>query len=423
MERLNYFNPYQSKGAWHEDQLTRAFLVAARMVPLVLSVLLDFIREEQVARGPEMKLPSTTELLANVEILTQQTTVPQTTGRLISVVMTDETWTPEGDVMASDRGARYDGVLSFDPLWIVVIENKPSSNDIWEKQVHPNLPAVHEIEIDKKAIVLYWRKVVERLTTLVSANVLHGAERMIVDDCLQFVDEDFPYLNPYDSFGQCKTSRQLLQRRCRAVLEAAAPGRVEWQPKWGTHYILLNQPFPVKMCGLYPSKGDVVDQIELAIYPGDTMAQARAFFAYLSRHGTDRLLALKGRGWKISPNFHFGFIQRGFGHGVNTTLSLEEYIRYWAEHPIKQVSLAEQKFDEALQTFVSTGMINIDDINKVAIQLPVSAQAFNVIPGVALLFQWPLSKAIEIDQRKGMVEEFTRVANEGISVCGGSLWE
>ena len=141
MERLNYFNPYQRKSAWHEDQLTRAFLVVVRMVPLALSVLLDLIREQQIARGSELKLPSTTELLANeVEIQTQKNAVPQTTGRLVSVMMTDETWIPEGDVVASDRGARYDGILSFDPLWIIVIENKPLSHNIWEEQVHPNLP-------------------------------------------------------------------------------------------------------------------------------------------------------------------------------------------------------------------------------------------------------------------------------------------
>lgn len=165
MERLNYFNPYQSKGAWHEDQLTRAFLVAVRIVPLALSVLLDLIREQQIARASELPIPSTTELLANeIEIQTQKNSIPQTTGRLVSVMMTDETWIPERDVVASDRGARYDGIVSFEPHWIIVIENKPSSHNIWEEQVHPSLPEAHELEIDKIAVVLRWRNVVERLT-------------------------------------------------------------------------------------------------------------------------------------------------------------------------------------------------------------------------------------------------------------------
>src|ERR1019366_7923789 len=107
MERLNYFSPYQSKGAWHEDQLTRAFLVVVRMVPLALAGLLDLIRDQQVVRGSALAIPSSTELLTHdVEIETQKNSISQATGRLVSVVMTDEDWKPEHDVVASDRGAR-----------------------------------------------------------------------------------------------------------------------------------------------------------------------------------------------------------------------------------------------------------------------------------------------------------------------------
>src|SRR6266568_2646721 len=128
MERLNYFSPYQSKGAWHEDQLTRAFLVVVRMVPLALAALLDLVREQQGVQGSESRIPTSSEMLTGgVEIQTQKNSIPQATGRLVSVVMTDEEWHPEHDVVASDRGARYDGILAFDPEWLIVIENKPSS--------------------------------------------------------------------------------------------------------------------------------------------------------------------------------------------------------------------------------------------------------------------------------------------------------
>jgi len=47
MDRLNYFAPYESKLASHEDQLTRAFLVVLRYVPLAQAVFLELIRERQ----------------------------------------------------------------------------------------------------------------------------------------------------------------------------------------------------------------------------------------------------------------------------------------------------------------------------------------------------------------------------------------
>jgi hypothetical protein len=146
VDRLNYFNPYQSKGAWHEDQLTRAFLVVVKMVPLALSVFLDLVRDTQEKLKSEMRIPSMTDLLTNdLAVYTQKTELPQNTGRLVSVLMTDEHWTPENAVQRSDRGARYDGVLCFDPVWIVVIENKPYSGNIWADQVNPNLPEPNEI--------------------------------------------------------------------------------------------------------------------------------------------------------------------------------------------------------------------------------------------------------------------------------------
>ena len=41
MDRLNYFAPYESKKSWHEDQLTRAFLVVLRYVPMAQAVFLE----------------------------------------------------------------------------------------------------------------------------------------------------------------------------------------------------------------------------------------------------------------------------------------------------------------------------------------------------------------------------------------------
>lgn len=44
---LNFFYPYESKKPWHEDQLTRAFLVVLTYVPLAQSAFIEQIREAQ----------------------------------------------------------------------------------------------------------------------------------------------------------------------------------------------------------------------------------------------------------------------------------------------------------------------------------------------------------------------------------------
>ena len=81
MERVNYFHPFQSKCPWHEDQLTGAFLVVVRMVPLALATFLDLIREKQDTLGAIKKVPSLTDLLTNdFKIHTQKSSVPRVPG-------------------------------------------------------------------------------------------------------------------------------------------------------------------------------------------------------------------------------------------------------------------------------------------------------------------------------------------------------
>jgi len=46
------------------------------------------------------------------------------------------------------------------------------------------------------------------------------------------------------------------------------------------------------------------ERIELRLYPADTLEQARQFYAEPSR--VERVLALRARGWRVDPNFHFG---------------------------------------------------------------------------------------------------------------------
>ena len=57
MERLNYFAPYQSKSPHEEDQLTRAFLVVLRYIPLVRANFIDILRQLSIEAGNENRIP------------------------------------------------------------------------------------------------------------------------------------------------------------------------------------------------------------------------------------------------------------------------------------------------------------------------------------------------------------------------------
>lgn len=433
MERLNYFNPYQSKAVGHEDQLTRAFLVVLRMVPHAFCGFLDLIRDKQLLAGNRMPLPSNSDLLTqNSAIQTQCSAVPQKSGQLISVLLTDQDGKELHSVQESARGARYDGVICFEETWIIVLENKPRHQDVWLEQVNPSLPSEeHKITIDPQLIVLRWPDVINRLSSLLNVKWLGNTDRLLIEDFLDFLNEHFPYLNPYDTFGRCKASKALLEKRCEAILNSLAPGRVKWQGLWSNYYLDLHCPAaktteaPVKRRVLRPvPQGEAFD-IQLAMWPGDTMNQARAFYRHLADQGLAPFLNLREMGWELSTNFHFGFIQKGFGHGVRTTQSVDEYIRYWMDHvaSIAQIIPDSNGFARPLQTLAAQGLISDSDVSLVSAEAAkLGATNMNVIPGLELSYRWSLTDAATIDKSKGgMVEEVRKKAMEAMRTWGGDF--
>ena len=61
MNHLNYFNPYQRKKAHYEDQLTRAFMVVLKYVPLAQEAFLNAVRDKQ---SKEPFVPSITDRIS-----------------------------------------------------------------------------------------------------------------------------------------------------------------------------------------------------------------------------------------------------------------------------------------------------------------------------------------------------------------------
>jgi hypothetical protein len=334
----------------------------------------------------------------------------------------DEHWMQRSPVQASERGARYDGVLCFDPEWIIVIENKLYAETEGRQAVNISLPETHEIELDTHVVVLLWRDVVNRLTTLLDAGVLGKAERTLLDDFLEFLDTYFDYLNPYDTFGRCNESELLLEKRCKKILEAIAPGRVAWARGWSAWYMKLTPAdSPTKMCGLYPRQtGEGAWSIQLTMYPGDVMTAAREFYKYLSDSATEQFLNLQNTKWAITPNFHLGFIRTGLGHRRGL-LPIEQYLTYWRGRLIQQIFPDEQgRFQPALQPFTHDGLIGETDVEDICSQAAkLGATNLNVCPGVEVLFRWPLADAVAIDKTGGMVGEVRTRANEAIVTWGG----
>ena len=414
MNYLNYFEPYVSRNPWHEDQLTRAFLVTMRFVPLVQAAFLDLVREAQTTVKSQQIVPAFSALESPCSIHTQVSSILQEEGTLISVLMTDEHWTPQNAIEASDRGARYDGLVCYPPGWILVIENKPWSSNVWEGQLSPNLVEGSAVQIDEALAVVSWRTLIERLNLLLERRLIHGAECLIVEDFFEFVDQHFSYLNPYGSFSHCKGRRFLLEKRCVAILESIAPGKVK--RRQGGDYFIELAAGPASDAYFYPDR-DYLDtgengewNVAVNIYPGDTIKQARRFFENVR---VDEFLVLEEKGWIIEPNLHFAFMAKHLCWAKGTTVSNRDYFEYWhGEGEIGQIQRDPAGFKALFQQLQEDGMISPSDTAQLEKHFTNTArQSINICPGFRVSFSWSKSEAERIDVQR---DRFSGIARSRI---------
>ena len=394
MNHLNYFEPYKGKEPYHEDQLTRAFLVILRMIPLVQTTFIDLIRSYQILKKHNRILPALTEPLMRLDnIETQKTSITDSQGYLVSLLMTNKNWTPETVIENADRGARYDGVIYFDsdPKWILVIENKPWSENVWEEQLKPNISKDSKIEIVEDLVVIDWKKVIERLSALLQKQLVHGAEALLIEDFMSFVDKYFSYLNPFSKFSICKDDPYLIDKRCVKILKSI--GEVQDQ-----HIELGSNDLPARQIYLgIKQEQDNNWCIELKIYPGDIMPQARALYKSLD---TDALLKLTKKGWDIYPNLHFSHIQKHL-YWATTPLDLAAYINFWKRHPqmIRQRKRDSSDFRDFFQQLLRLKLIGKEDVSGLE-KCFTEKNQLRTFPGLSCIYRWHQEEALRLDDSK-----------------------
>lgn len=437
MTRLNYFEAFQSKAAWHEDQLTRAFLVLIRFVPLVHARFLALIREEQErVRCDELVSPVTLVAEKNVLIETQVAWIRHDQGRLLSVLMSDEQWTKEHRVQSSERDARYDGVLAYtdsegpssrsEPDWLILVENKPKERNVWPDQINPSyhsLPRDHRLEIEPKPIALSWYSVIRDLRGLLDRDLTGRAEKMLVEDFLDYVADHYSYLLPFDTIGECRADDFLLQKRCDKILQdcatrasytvAEAPikgGRLEVSVP-GIRYLWLE---PKKDVGGH-------QYIELSLYPGDTVTQARDF---LGRVNADKVSSLTEQNWRVWPNLHFAYMRTNL-HWGDVSLGIKEYLEFWRRNQdrIRQEPRDQDKgFLPLFEDLRMEGLLGEHEIPELQKKTTETTRAvINVCPGIKLAYRWPLDKAAELDRRGELEKQVYERASEALVTFEGNL--
>ena len=217
MNRLNYFNPYNSKSEYHEDRLTRAFLIVLRYSPAAFSFFYETVLALSVHKE---ELPLLSAYIDNqLDFETQVGSTQFETAKLLSILITDDDYAPTVKIAPVDRGAVYDGIITLGNELAMIIETKPNRGHVWQEQL---CPSMHHLGEDTMVlahpVVLKWYTIIKWMNQFINSDRYHFTEKSIVSDFLAFVDSNFGYLNPFDGFHLCKRDHGLIYKRIQNIL-------------------------------------------------------------------------------------------------------------------------------------------------------------------------------------------------------------
>lgn len=399
MNHLNYFFPYQSKEDYHEDQLTRAFMVVLKHSPLIANVFYDMCKQKYDETNSELsiKLPHLTSLVTEQwEFNTQKSNPLIETRQLVSVLLTDQSLQSKNSgVTRSDRSARYDGVITMGAELTMIIENKPSSYNIWFGQLSPSKENLSpDTEVLKTHVLIQWKNIITILTGLIKKGTL---QNILIDDFLSYIDTCYPTLNPYDKFGLCKNNQVLLERRVKNILEKITihPSTVQYHRGWA-YKIEIGLP-QIKMVGLALVIKDNNWWLELSMIAGNTVNQSRNLYRTLKDIKSFDLDGMYPR-----ADFHCAFMTKNLIWFK--TPNVHKYVDYWKQHQNEIRQYEESKIDEYLYKLNDEDIIVYNQAEQKRYDDLIYGTTVNMCPGLGLIWEIESNDAIEWDN-KGELEQ------------------
>lgn len=389
---LNFFVPYESAAAWHENQLTRALLVVLRYSPMAHQAWLGLV-------APERHLHD----LSKAEFATQRQRVLGTItegpeGEAvpgISVWLAPEAAPDIPDVEPSYRQQVLDGIVTYGNDLVVVIENKVVWGGVTKQPYQINLHG-SRIDFEKKLRSVRWQQLLGVLADLVERELVSGAERLLIGDFFDLVEEHFPRIGSYSTLARCGDQRFRVERRLDAIQGEVVGSRegkgLGWRDLAGTPKIFM------AWLGLASDKSGVC----LRMYPADTLGQARAFYGDPS--AVDAVLALQSGGWRVEPNFHWGFMAAGYAW-MKTPLPVEEYCAYWVKEIGETRELTRPDWEPYWAKLQSADIVEAGAKEEFDAEFTRSQrQKAHPRPGLFCEFAWPLPEAKRLDDYGKLVE-------------------
>lgn len=236
----------------------------------------------------------------------------------------------------------------------------------------------------------------------------------MIEDFLSYVDENFPFLNPYDNFHQCKGNAELLNRRIHNILLSIArdKNKVLYHKGWGYY---IQTPFQqIHEIGLILNKDEKDWWIDLSLFFGASQRQAISFY---SSH--PKVYHLEKSKWRLCPNFHVSF--------MNTNLvffpskNSEIYLRFWIEHYKEIAQQKRENVSNYLQRLVNEKVIYFTSEIQEKLNekfYTTAMQTLNMCPEFGIIYTFSSSEIEESDKKGKFQLSLIEKINEGLRIVG-----
>lgn len=394
MDRVNLFNPFDSRFRHHEDRLTWAFLVALKYD---LS-LQNFFREMV-----ESQLPSDHRKYSYIwelaRIATQTAGIESSTNLLVSILLTDVSLKEKIKVKWSCRQAIYDGVIEYPNGLTLIIENKLAHGNVWREQLSPSRDSfsddIDQVVLHDSAICLEWAEVLEGVLDYAGSDHASFGSRKMALDFLSFVNDVHPKLTPYRTFKLCGDKEEALLRRKNILVHDLAK-KLGIESREDNKEAYLFRPGKIAervMIHVEPGKF----KVELA--PADTVGQASRFFATVDKNA---FLALQASNdWKVMPNLHFSFASKHL-IWAETTWETLDYFDYFADgYRSLYGKMDRDKLLRLVKKWERKHLIRSADREKIEAEFNnTKRQSLNVVPGFLVSREWDLDTVIKLEERR-----------------------
>ena len=160
--------------------------------------------------------------------------------------------------------------------------------------------------------------------------------------------------------------------------------------------------------------------LEFAIYPGDTLSQARQLYPQIDQPLQDRIVELRATpGWSVRPNFHFGFRNRGLLHDNQEPVALTGYLEYWHSHIGEHHQRPTEGWPTVLRALAREKVVSPGYPQRFSDEVGHRSR-LHPCPGLLITREWPRREVDKLARDGRLPAAVRAAADQALGVIGES---